>query len=100
MAGDSTFSRQAPAFATLSRERRPPAVNPRQGEVWYVFTLGQPADPHQRRPAVVVFENIRNRMRDDLIVVPVFSTGREGCNPRSGAGAIDRPAPSEGRLLR
>ena len=78
MAGDSPFSCQAAAFATLSRERRPPAVTPRQGEVWYVFTPGQPDDPHQPRPAVVVSENIRNRMRDDLIVVPVFSTGREG----------------------
>lgn len=43
-----------------------------------MFTPGHPDDPHQPRPAVVVSENIRNRMRDDLIVVPVFSTGQIG----------------------
>jgi mRNA interferase MazF len=43
-----------------------------------VFTPGQPDDPHQPRPAVVVSENIRNRMRDDLIVAPVFSAGQAG----------------------
>lgn len=43
-----------------------------------MFTPGQPDDPHQPRPAVVVSENVRNRVRDDLIVVPVFSAGRAG----------------------
>jgi len=43
-----------------------------------VFTPGQPDDPHQPRPAVVISEDIRNRMRDDLIVVPVFSAGQLG----------------------
>jgi len=43
-----------------------------------VFTPGQPDDPHQPRPAVVVSEDVRNRMRDDLIVVPVFSAGQLG----------------------
>jgi mRNA interferase MazF len=43
-----------------------------------VFTPGQPDDPHQPRPAVVVSENVRNRMRDDVIVVPVFSAGQLG----------------------
>jgi mRNA interferase MazF len=43
-----------------------------------VFTPGQPDDPHQPRPAVVVSENVRNRVRDDLIVVPVFSAGQLG----------------------
>ncbi len=43
-----------------------------------MFTPGQPDDPHQPRPAVVVSENVRNRMRDDLIVAPVFSAGRVG----------------------
>ena len=43
-----------------------------------MFTPGQPDDPHQPRPAVVVSENVRNRMRDDLIVVPVFSVGQLG----------------------
>ena len=43
-----------------------------------MFTPGQPDDPHKPRPAVVVSENVRNRMRDDLIVVPVFSAGQLG----------------------
>lgn len=43
-----------------------------------MFTPGQPDDPHQPRPAVVVSENVRNRMRDDLMVVPVFSAGQPG----------------------
>ncbi len=43
-----------------------------------VFTPGQPDDPHQPRPALVVSENVRNRVRDDLIVIPVFSKGRLG----------------------
>jgi len=43
-----------------------------------VFTPGQPGDPHQPRPALVVSEDVRNRVRDDLIVVPAFSLGRLG----------------------
>jgi mRNA-degrading endonuclease toxin of MazEF toxin-antitoxin module len=43
-----------------------------------VFTPGQPDDPHQARPALVVSENVRNTIRDDLIVVPMFSRGRAG----------------------
>lgn len=43
-----------------------------------VFTPGQPDDPHQPRPALVISDDVRNRMRDDLIVVPVFSAGRIG----------------------
>ena len=43
-----------------------------------VNTPGQPDDPHQPRPALVVSEDVRNRLRDDLIVVPAFSTGRLG----------------------
>lgn len=43
-----------------------------------VFTPGQPDDPHQPRPALVVSDDVRNRVRDDLIVVPAFSAGRIG----------------------
>lgn len=43
-----------------------------------VYTPGQPDDPHQPRPALVISEDIRNRMRDDLIVIPLFSIGRFG----------------------
>ncbi|MBJ7608130.1 MAG: type II toxin-antitoxin system PemK/MazF family toxin [Candidatus Dormibacteraeota bacterium] len=51
---------------------------PRRGEIWYVYTPGQPDDPHQPRPALVISEDVRNAMRDDLIVIPVFSRGRLG----------------------
>src|SRR2546423_14896326 len=50
----------------------------RRGEIWYVFTPGQPDDPHQPRPGLVISENVRNRRTDDLIVVPIFSAGRPG----------------------
>lgn len=42
------------------------------------MTPGQPDDPHQPRPALVVSENVRNGLRDHLIVIPVFSSGRLG----------------------
>jgi len=47
---------------------------PRRGEIWSVYTPGQPEDPHQPRPALVVSEDVRNRMTDDVIVVPIFPT--------------------------
>lgn len=50
----------------------------RQGEIWLVYTPGQPDDPHQPRPAIVVSEDVRNRQTDDLIVVPLFSSMRLG----------------------
>ena len=50
----------------------------RRGEIWYVYTPGQPDDPHQPRPALIVSEDLRNRFRDNLIVVPAFSRGRIG----------------------
>lgn len=65
---------------------------PRQGEVWYVHTPGQPDDPHQPRPALVVSEDIRNRLTDDLIVIPIFSRGRLGptrVRLPAGQGGID-----------
>ena len=43
-----------------------------------VYTPGQPDDPHQPRPALVVSEDVRNRLRDDVIIVPLFSLGRLG----------------------
>lgn len=51
---------------------------PRRGEIWSVFTPGQPEDPHQPRPALVVSNDARNRWADDVIVVPIFSEGAEG----------------------
>ena len=43
-----------------------------------VYTPGQPDDPHQPRPALVVSEDVRNHLRHDLIVIPLFSLGRLG----------------------
>ena len=51
---------------------------PRRGEIWFVYTPGQPEDPHQPRPGLVVSDNLRNRLTDDLIVVPIFTEGRLG----------------------
>ena len=42
-----------------------------------VYTHSQP-DPHQPRPALVLSDDVRNRLTDDVIVVPIFSTGRVG----------------------
>ena len=64
---------------------------PHQGEIWYVYTPGQPDDPHQPRPALVISEDIRNRLTDDVLVVPVFTTGRLGPTRvwlPTGAGGI------------
>jgi len=49
---------------------------PRRGDIWYVYTPGQPDDPHQPRPALVISEDIRNQRTDDVIVAPIFSGGR------------------------
>jgi mRNA-degrading endonuclease toxin of MazEF toxin-antitoxin module len=51
---------------------------PRRGELWYAYTPGQPDDPHQPRPVLVVSTDARNRNADDAIVVPVFSAGALG----------------------
>ena len=59
-----------------------------------VFTPGQPDDPHQPRPALVVSEDVRNRLRDDLIVVPAFSSGRSGptrIDLAAGTGGLKQP---------
>ena len=55
-----------------------PVPVPRRGEIWSVLLPGQPDDPHQPRPALVISEDVRNSMTDDVIVVPIFSRGRLG----------------------
>ena len=52
--------------------------SPRRGEFWTAHTPGPPDDPHQPRPVLVISEDVRNRLRDDVIVVPAFSGGRLG----------------------
>lgn len=54
---------------------------------------GRPDDPHQPRPALVISEDIRNELTDDVIVVPIFSRGQRGPTRVSlpaGAGGLDR----------
>ena len=53
-------------------------ADPRRGEVWLAYTPGQPADPHQPRFVLVVSADVRNRARDHVMVVPIFSTGNLG----------------------
>ena len=61
---------------------------PRRGELWYAYTPGQPDDPHQPRPVLVVSTDARNRNADDAIVVPIFTAGALGpTRVRVGAGA-------------
>jgi len=66
---------------------------PKRGEIWYAFTPGQPDDPHQPRPVLIVSNDVRNRLTDDVIVVPAFSGGRPGptrVSLRAGLGGIPR----------
>lgn len=51
---------------------------PGRGEIWSVRIPGQPDDPHQPRPALVVSADIRNRIADDVMVVPIFAQGAPG----------------------
>jgi mRNA-degrading endonuclease toxin of MazEF toxin-antitoxin module len=55
-----------------------PGAGPRRGEFWFAHTPGQPDDPHQPRPVLVVSADARNRVADDVIVVPAFSRGAPG----------------------
>jgi mRNA-degrading endonuclease toxin of MazEF toxin-antitoxin module len=43
-----------------------------------VYTPGQPDDPHQPRPGLIISENVRNIHQDDVIVAPIFSEGALG----------------------
>lgn len=54
---------------------------------------GQPDDPRQPRPALVVSADVRNRIADDLMVVPIFSQGADGpthVRMAKGEGGIKR----------
>lgn len=52
----------------------PPAF-PQNGEIWWVKLPNQPADPHQPRPAIIVSTNGRNKGCNDVVVVPLTSSG-------------------------
>jgi mRNA-degrading endonuclease toxin of MazEF toxin-antitoxin module len=65
-------------------------ADPRRGEVWVAYTPAQPADPHQPRFVLVVSADVRNRAREHVMVVPIFSTGNLGPTrliiPSEGSG--------------
>ena len=66
---------------------------PGRGEIWSVRIPGQPDDPHQPRPALVVSADVRNQIADDLMVVPIFSQGAVGpthVRLAKGTGGIKR----------
>ena len=50
---------------------------PVRGEIWSVRTPGLPDDPRQPRRALVSAD-VRNRIADDLTVVPIFAQGAAG----------------------
>ena len=51
---------------------------PLRGQIWWVWTPGQPHDPHQPRRALVISDDERNQYTDDVTVIPIFSRGRPG----------------------
>lgn len=68
-------------------------ATPRRGEIWSVLVPGQPDDPRQPRPALVISEDVRNELTDDVIVVPIFSRGAPGPTRvalPAGSGGIAR----------
>ena len=55
-------------------------------------TPGRPDDPHQPRPALVISADVRNALRDHVIVVPIFTSGRLGPTRvalPAGTGGLD-----------
>jgi mRNA-degrading endonuclease toxin of MazEF toxin-antitoxin module len=67
-------------------------TGPLRGEIWNVYTPGQPSDPHQPRPALVLSVNLRNSTEDDVLVVPIFSQGASGPTHvpiPAGVGGLD-----------
>lgn len=66
-------------------------ARPLRGEIWSVYTPGQPTDPHQPRPALVISVEERNQVEDDVVVIPVFTRGAIGPTHipiRGGVGGL------------
>jgi mRNA-degrading endonuclease toxin of MazEF toxin-antitoxin module len=64
---------------------------PLRGEIWLVLTPGQPTDPHQPRPALIISADERNHLSDDVIVAPIFTRGALGPTRvpiRAGVGGL------------
>lgn len=49
--------------------------NPRRGEIYLVNLPGKPSDT-RNRPALIVSMDVRNRLAEDVIVVPLSTTLR------------------------
>lgn len=49
---------------------------PRRGEIWSVELPNQPAGTHTPRPALVLSIDARNRLANDVIVVPLSTNLR------------------------
>jgi mRNA-degrading endonuclease toxin of MazEF toxin-antitoxin module len=49
---------------------------PRRGEIWTIDLPNQPADRHTPRPGLVVSVDTRNRLANDLLVVPLSTNLR------------------------
>jgi len=78
-----------------------PAAPPRRGFVYWVRTPDEPGG--KRRPALVVSPDVRNRLANDVIVVPVSSVIRDApthvrLRAREG-GLQSSPSPSASRSL-
>ncbi|RLE11617.1 type II toxin-antitoxin system PemK/MazF family toxin [Candidatus Aerophobetes bacterium] len=65
---------------------------PKRGEIYLVRLPGQPADK-KMRPALIVSLNVRNRLANDVIVVPISTTLRPApthVELPKGEGGLDR----------
>ncbi len=57
------------------------AAFPQNGEIWWVKLPGQPGDPNQPRPAIIVSTNGRNKTSNDVVVVPLTSSSSFKSHP-------------------
>ena len=67
---------------------------PLRGEIYYVNLPGKPSS-HSSRPALVVSMDVRNRLADDVIVVPLTTTQRAApthVHLDEGEGGLDKPS--------
>ncbi|TMB95797.1 MAG: type II toxin-antitoxin system PemK/MazF family toxin [Chloroflexi bacterium] len=70
-------------------------ATPSRGEIWSCRLPGKADDPHQPRPAMVISADVRNRLADDVIVIPIFSRGAFGPTHiplAAGQGGIKKPS--------
>ena len=65
---------------------------PKRGEIYLVRLPGQPADK-KTRPALIVSLNVRNRLANDVIVVPISTSLRKApthVELSMGEGGLDQ----------